>query len=99
METDKKKSSACVSLTVLCFSFNKQPIETWESTRTISLSGEAWFPFTMKLSCLKTLILMRERMVPRLLSLYNGLRFSTSSGLMLLPELLPIASFGKLLKG
>lgn len=32
-------------------------------------------------------------------TLYDGLKFSTSSGLILLTELLPIVSFGKLLKG
>lgn len=64
-----------------------------------SLNGGTWCPFTMELSYLKMLILMREKMVPRLLSLYNGLKFSTSSGLILLTELLPIVSFGKLLKG
>lgn len=55
--------------------------------------------FYMSLSYLKTLILMREKMVPRLLSVYNRLKFSTSSGLILLTELLPIVSFGKLLTG
>lgn len=35
----------------------------------------------------------------RLLSLCNGLKFSTSSGLILITELLPVVSFGKLLKG
>lgn len=30
------------------------------------------------------------------ITLYNGLKFSTSSGLILLIELLPIVSFGKL---
>lgn len=37
-------------------------------------------------------------MVPRLSS-ENALKFSTSSGLILLTELLPIVSFGKLLQG
>lgn len=92
METDKKKASACVSLTVFCFSFNEQTNDReWESTSTFSLYGGTWFPFAMKLSYLKTLILMREKMVPRLLiSSCNGLKFSTSSGLILLTELLPI---------
>lgn len=35
----------------------------------------------------------------RLLSLCNGLKFSTSSGLILVTELLPVVSFGKLLQG
>lgn len=35
----------------------------------------------------------------RLLSLCNGLKFSTSSGLILITELLPVVSFGKLLQG
>lgn len=47
-------------------------IETWELTSTFSLNGGTWFPFTMKLSYLKTLILMREKMVPRLSSYIMG---------------------------
>lgn len=35
----------------------------------------------------------------RLLSLCNGLKFSTSSGLILITELLPVVSFRKLLQG
>lgn len=86
-----------MSLTVFCFSFNKQTND-WDrkSTSTFSLSGGTWFPFS--LSYLKTLNLMREKMVPRLLSVSNRLKFSTSSGLKLLTELLPIVSFRKLLK-
>lgn len=33
------------------------------------------------------------------ITFYNGLKFSTSSGLILLTELLPTVSFGKLFKG
>lgn len=40
-----------------------------------------------------------ERDGARLLSLCNGLKFSTSSGLILITELLPVVSFGKLLQG
>lgn len=98
METDKKKINACVSLTVFCFSCTRLIVETWESTSTFLFSGGTWFPLTVKLSYLKTLILMREKMVPRLSS-DNALKFSTSSGLILLTELLPIVSFGKLLQG
>lgn len=94
----QEKINACVSLTVFCFSCTRLIVETWESTSTFLFSGGTWFPLTVKLSYLKTLILMREKMVPRLSS-DNALKFSTSSGLILLTELLPIVSFGKLLQG
>lgn len=101
METDKKNQvHVCPWQSSVSHLINKLIIETWESTSTFCLNGGTWFPFTMKLSYLKTLILMREKMVPRLcMTLYNGLKFSTSSGLILLTELLPIVSFGKLFKG
>lgn len=51
-----------MSLTIFCLSFNKQA-NYWDmgvESRTFSSSGGTWFPLTMKLSNLRTLILMRE---------------------------------------
>lgn len=94
----QKKSSACVSLTIFCLSFNKQA-NYWDmgvESRTFSSSGGTWFPLSMKLSNLRTLILVREECQG---SADTALTFSTSSGRVLWTELLPMVSSGKLLQG
>lgn len=62
METDKKESKCMCVLDRLLFliQWTNPMTATWESTSTFSLCGGTWFPFAMKLSYLKTLILMRE---------------------------------------
>lgn len=60
MQRDKKKIKCMCVLDHLLFLIINKLIETWESTSTFSLNAGTWFPFAMKLSYLKILILMRE---------------------------------------
>lgn len=102
METDKKKkkSSACVSLTVFCFSFNKQA-----NYRDMGVDQHLFFKWWNLVSFYHEIVLL-ENIDPderedgaKAVILYNGLKFSTSSGLTLLTELLPIVSLENYLNG